>query len=136
MTGKPQRGWTANWAWCLFAVLGVALSSGCAGSTPSPFAEGVGSSQSRQLNVWVRSANRAAVEVTLVGNGGQRVELGRLEARGSEVFTVQWHDSLIRARIALVGGRRFTTPFVLLTNQVGIVIDVDITIDRSRLRAN
>lgn len=136
MTGEPQRGWTANWAWRLCVVLGVALSAGCAGSTPSPFAEGVGPSRSRQLNVWVRSTNRAAVEVTLLGNGGQRVELGRFEARGSDTFTVQWEDSLIRARIELVGGRRFTTPFVLLTNQVSIVIDVDVTIDRSRLRAN
>lgn len=81
MTFEPRGGWTATWAWRLCLVLGAALSAGCASSTPSPFAEGIGSPRGLQVNVWVRNANRAAVEVTLLGNGGQRVELGRLGAR-------------------------------------------------------
>lgn len=126
----------SGWAWSLCVALIVVLSSGCAGSTPSPFEEGAGSPRGRQLNVWVRSSNRNAVEVTLLGGAGQRIELGRLEARRSETFTVQWNDGMIRARIEMVAGRRFTTQPVLLTTQVSIVIDVAEPLNRSRIRAN
>lgn len=126
----------SRWVWPLCIVLGVVLFSGCAGSTPNPFEEGVGSPQGREITVWVRSANRNAVEVTLLGSGGRRVALGIVEGRRSETFTVQWNGGIIRARIEMVAGRRFTTQPVLLTTQVSIVIDVGVTLNRSSIRAN
>ena len=109
MSYEPLGAWTTTWPWRLCVVLGVALSAGCASSTPNPFAEGVGSTRGRQLDVWVRSVHRNPVEITLLGSGRQRVELGRLEARRTATFRVQWHGNLIRARIEVVAGRRFTT---------------------------
>ena len=136
MSHEPRRAWTTASAWPLYVVLGVALSAGCASSTPNPFAEGVGSPRNRQLIVWVRSAHRNAVDITLLGGGGQRVELGRLDGRRTETFRVQWHDNLIRARIEAVAGRVFTTQPIVWTNQVAIVIVIAATLDRSSISAN
>ncbi len=132
MTFEPRGGWTATWAWRLCLVLGVALSAGCASSTPSPFAE----ARDRQLNVWVQNASRNGVDVTLLGNRGRRVELGRIESRRTETFRVQWRENLIRARIEIVAGRSFTTDPLLLTTQASIVIHVSRTLNRSSIRAN
>lgn len=141
MTGEPlhraRRAAATRWAHRLCVMLAVVLSAGCASSTPNPFEEGDGgSARGRQLNIWVRSTNRLAVEVTLLGNGGQRSELGRLEPRQSETFQVRWQDSLIRARVETVGGRRFTTKYVLLTTQVSIIININDSLNRTTIRAN
>ncbi len=76
------------------------------------------------------------MDVTLLGNRGRRVELGRIESRRTETFRVQWRENLIRARIEILAGRSFTTDPLLLTTQASIVIHVSRTLNRSRISAD
>ena len=136
MTHEPRRAWTTASAWPLYVMLGVVLFTGCASSTPNPFAEGVGSLRGRQITVWVRSANRNAMEVTLLGNNGQRVQLGRVDGVQSVTFSVHWRDRSIRALIEMVAGRPFTTRSVSLTSQKSVFIDINSRLRRSSISAN
>ncbi len=135
MSYEPLGAWTTTWPWRLCLVLGVALSAGCASSTRNPFAEGVGTLRGRQITVWVRSANQNAMEVTLLGNNGQRVQLGRVDGVQSVTFSVQWRDGSIRALIEMVAGRPFTTRSVSLTSGRSVFIDINSRLRRSRISA-
>lgn len=123
-----------RWAWPLVVLLGVALASGCAGSIPSPFEEGVGSPQGREINVWVQNQQRNAVEVTLLGVGGQRLPLGRIDAGRSGMFPIQWRGGLIRAQCQIVGGGRFTTPAITLTSEATVFVTVATRLRSSSIR--
>ncbi len=136
MTYEAGGAWTTTWPRRLCLVLGVVLSAGCASSTPNPFVEGVGSLRGRQITVWVRSANRNAMEVTLLGNNGQRVQLGRVDGVQSVTFSVQWRDRSIRALIEMGAGRPFTTRSVSLTSQKSVFIDINSRLRRSSISAN